>query len=362
MTTNQYQDIVIQKIPLLDVRAPIEYEKGKLEGALNQPIMTDEERHLVGICYKNKGSEAANALGHELVSGSVKDERVHGWVKFFSSNPNGLLYCYRGGQRSQIAQQWIKEASGLTVPRIEGGFKAFRNYLLQALEPNAQLYKPLVLGGYTGAGKTTVLKQLPQAIDLEGLANHRGSAFGGFITPQPTQIDFEHGLAGALIRHKHRGYKTLVIENEGFRIGRSVIYKPLGELLNSGSLIIVDLPFEERARAITDEYVVEAQGLYRAQYGEEEGFNRWATSIREALSRIVKRLGLERYQTIAACFEVACQNQLSTGEFENHQEWVALLLRDYYDPMYAYQLHRDRDRIEFRGTQSEVLAYFKSLE
>ncbi len=360
-TISDYHRIVIDALPLMDVRAPIEYEKGKFESAINQPIMTDEERHLVGVCFKNKGNESATELGHKLVSGDVKNQRINGWAKWAKANPTGLIYCYRGGQRSQIAQQWISEALGYEIPRIEGGFKAFRNYLLKYLEPEHQTYTPIILGGYTGAGKTTVLKQLPNAIDLEAMANHRGSAFGGFMTPQPCQIDFEHALAYGLIRHMHEGHAHMILENEGSRIGRSVISKPLAEFLNSGNMVIVEKSLEERAKAITLEYVNEAQEKHQAIYGVELGFELWKKTIETALDRIVKRLGLERYQNILAIFEDACSEQLRTGGFTAHEAWVELLLSQYYDPMYAYQLDRDQERIVFSGNHLEVLDYFNQL-
>jgi tRNA 2-selenouridine synthase len=359
---NDFKRIVIDQLPLIDVRAPIEFEKGKFEGAVNLPIMTDEERHKVGICYKEKGNVEAIALGYRMVSDDTREARIKAWSDFLEMHPGAIIYCSRGGQRSKIAQNWIEEATGIHVPRIEGGFKAFRGYLMNALEPEHQHYEPIVLGGYTGAGKTVVLKRLPNTIDLEAMANHRGSSFGGFITPQPSQIDFEHTLAYGLIRFNQAGHKTMVLENEGARIGRSCVHKPLAEFLNSNKLVIVEKSLEDRAKAITEEYVIEAQETFSLLYDVESGFMQWKTSIISGLSRIVKRLGLERHSQILNVFENACTEQLQTGFYTAHEEWVQLLLAHYYDPMYKYQLDRDASRIVFTGDSEAVYTYLKEQE
>ncbi|MDZ4956979.1 tRNA 2-selenouridine(34) synthase MnmH, partial [Clostridium perfringens] len=187
--------------------ASIEYEKGAFLNSFNFPILNNEERHIIGICYKEKGNEEATKLGYKLVSGKIKDERVNSWVTFIKDNPNAMLYCFRGGSRSRIAQEWITDALDREIYRLEGGYKAFRNYLIDSLAPENQSYKPIILTGFTGSGKTIILNKLKNSIDLEGLANHRGSSFGAHITPQPSQIDFENKLAYSLIKHKEKAFK-----------------------------------------------------------------------------------------------------------------------------------------------------------
>ncbi|MEN8255915.1 MAG: tRNA 2-selenouridine(34) synthase MnmH, partial [Verrucomicrobiota bacterium] len=196
-TTKDFKRIVLDDIPLIDVRAPIEFESGAFPTAVNLPLMNNEERHLVGIRYKEKGNAAAVKLGHELVGGEVKQERIAAWAEQIKHRPDTMLYCFRGGQRSKISQQWIAEETGTVIPRLEGGYKAFRNYLLEQLDPANQNPVPVILGGRTGTGKTILLQQLENAVDLEAIANHRGSSFGRFTTPQPCPIDFENSLAWA---------------------------------------------------------------------------------------------------------------------------------------------------------------------
>ena len=138
----------------------------------------------VGICYKNEGQAAATALGHQLVSGETKTRRIKGWVSFVQNHPNALLFCARGGMRSKLATQWLNDA-GYSVTRVEGGYKQIRQLLVEQYPVNPA--RLLILAGSTGVGKTEVLVQDPVHIDLEGLANHRGSAFGTRVTEQPPQ-------------------------------------------------------------------------------------------------------------------------------------------------------------------------------
>ncbi len=104
-TYNDCRNIVVSETPLIDFRAPVEFEKGAFINAVNMPIMNNEKRQKVEICYKEKGNDEAIKLGHQLVSGDIKKERIQGWVDFLTKNPNALIYCFRGGQRSQIAQE-----------------------------------------------------------------------------------------------------------------------------------------------------------------------------------------------------------------------------------------------------------------
>jgi tRNA 2-selenouridine synthase len=213
--TQDYLSILLSDTPLLDVRAPMEFAQGAFPHAKNWPLMNDEERHHVGLTYKQKGQDQAIELGHELVSGHIKQARVAQWVEFAKANPQGYLYCFRGGLRSRISQQWLAEA-GIQYPRIIGGYKAMRTFLLESLEQNIDASSFVLVAGFTGCGKTEVMKELTAAIDLEMLAHHRGSSFGKHATDQPVQIDFDNRLAIALLRLSTRGIKKIALEDEYF--------------------------------------------------------------------------------------------------------------------------------------------------
>ncbi len=197
-SVNNFADIFVNDIPLLDVRAPVEFNQGAFPNSVNIPLMDDDEREAVGIRYKEQGQDSAILLGSELVTAEKRENRTQKWKTFFAQNPGGVLYCFRGGLRSKISQQWIADSlkdSDKPYPRVDGGYKAMRTFLLESIERISKNIPIIVLGGRTGSGKTRLLKQLRNSIDLEGLANHRGSAFGPTATPQPTPINFENALA-----------------------------------------------------------------------------------------------------------------------------------------------------------------------
>jgi len=357
--TEAFRNIVLENRPLIDVRAPVEFDKGAFPAAVNLPLMNDEERHLIGIRYKEQGNASAVQLGKELV-GPVKEERVEVWRDFVQEYPDAYLYCFRGGQRSQISQAWLKEA-GITIPRLKGGYKAFRGFLMRESERIAAESKTLILGGRTGSGKTLLLHALKNSIDLEGLANHRGSSFGGFTSAQPTQINFEDALGYTLIKYEEEGHKHLVIEDESHNIGRIYIPKPVFNHLKKGELIILNTPMSERVDITFNEYVTEALKNYIVGYGDE-GVTQWFHDAMAALERIRKRIGYERYSHIKTTFEDAFSVQQKTGDPTQHKTWIEMLLREYYDPMYDYQIEKSETPIAFEGNYAEVLAYLQSRE
>ena len=353
--TDDFRSIVLQNTPLIDVRAPIEFEKGAFPKSVNLPLLDDEERRLVGIRYKESGNNAAVELGEKLVSGSVKKERIAKWKDFVRKHPDAYLYCFRGGQRSRISQQWLSDA-GVTIPRLKGGYKAFRGFLTEESARISAKADTIIIGGRTGSGKTLLIHRLENAIDLEGIANHRGSSFGRFITPQPSQINFEDILAYELIRHDAAGHRHLVIEHESHNIGRVYIPKPVFENLQKGRLVILETPLEERTGITFDEYVAAALDDYRKTF-EKDGELRWFEDMNRGLERIRKRLGSERYLHIKAILSDAFDSTRKTGDNEGHKEWIKTLLRDYYDPMYDYQIKKSPIPVVFRGSAEEVFAY-----
>ena len=355
--TDDFRTIVLEERPLIDVRAPIEFEKGAFETSVNLPLMSDEERHLIGIRYKANGNEAAVALGHELVKGSVKEARVQAWIDQVKAKPDTYLYCFRGGQRSKISQEWLAEA-GVTIPRLKGGYKAFRSFLMAESERISEEAETIIIGGRTGSGKTLLIHKVNNAIDLEGLANHRGSSFGRYTTPQPTQINFEDALAYKLIQHESKNHKQLIIEHESQNIGRMFIPKPVFNSLQQGSLIILETPMDIRVQITFDEYVVSALEQYKLHHGED-GEQVWFDDMNASLDRIKKRLGSERYQGLKVVLENAFRVQRVNGSLKAHKEWVQSLLEDYYDPMYDYQIEKTPIPIIFRGDEKSILEFLK---
>jgi tRNA 2-selenouridine synthase len=356
-TTADFKKIVLTELPLIDVRAPIEYEKGAFLNSVNLPIMNDEERRLVGICYKEKGNEEAVNLGNKLVSGSLKDQRIKDWTDFLAKHPQALIYCFRGGQRSQISQKWIYDATGQPTLRLDGGYKAFRNFLIDALAPDNISSSPLVLTGYTGSGKTDLLLEFDSSVDLEGLANHRGSSFGNQVNTQPTQINFENNLAYRVMQHSSKAYKYMLLEDEGRNIGRSYLPKELHRYFKSGELVLVHVDFDIRLENIFDEYVIKSQVEYEKASMKGCGLDTWASAISKSLVKIKKRLGGECYARASRAFEDAFLSQKNTGDPTLHKAWAGILLKEYYDPMYKYQIDNKRESIVFEGNTAEVRDY-----
>ncbi|VAW93848.1 Selenophosphate-dependent tRNA 2-selenouridine synthase [hydrothermal vent metagenome] len=353
---DDYHSLFLNNVPLLDVRAPIEFSQGAFPFTQNIPLMNDQERADIGTRYKNLGQDEAIKLGHQLVQGKIKSERVDRWAYFFEQHPQGILYCFRGGMRSKISQQWIYERTGIIYPRIKGGYKAMRRFLIDELEVSTQRINPVILGGRTGAGKTLLLNTIKQKIDLEGLYHHRGSVFGKHPTPQPTQIDIENALSIELLKHLHQGHEQIVLEDEGSNIGSRRTPECLIKKTQHSPVVLLEASIEERINITFQEYIIEDLAEYQSFYGEENGFQHWAEQLKISIDKIQRRLGGLRYKELKIILNNAIQQQLS-GNTDAHKQWIKVLLVDYYDPMYDYQLGKKQQRVIFKGKQNEVLDY-----
>lgn len=357
--TDDYHSLFLQDQPLLDVRAPVEFQQGAFPHASNIPLMNNEERRDVGIRYKELGQDKAIELGHQLVSGQTKEQRVAQWAQFVSRHPQGALYCFRGGMRSKISQQWIYEQTGVHFPRVKGGYKAMRRYLIEQLDSCNQRIQPLILGGRTGVGKTLLLPKIPKHIDLEGIYQHRGSAFGKRVREQPGQIDIENTLAIALIKHLHHKGEKLVLEDEAAAIGSRRLPESLITRMKSAPVVLVEADISQRVENIFVEYIEQALREHQQLAGEQQGFNNWSEQLKTALTKIQRRLGGQRHQHIASLMDEALQLHMQ-GNNCKHRVWIERLLVDYYDPMYDYQLEKKQQRIIFQGRHRDVLDYLQN--
>lgn len=352
LDTDDYRRIFLQDIPLIDVRAPIEFQQGAFPSAINLPLMNDNERQAVGTCYKQQGQQAAIALGHSLVNGELLEQRGLAWIEQCARQPEGYVYCFRGGLRSQLVQQWLREA-GVDYPRVRGGYKALRHFLLGTLESAAALPMTIV-GGNTGSGKTLLINELLAGIDLEGVARHRGSSFGRTLMEQHSQIDFENQLAVLMLKKRHAGCHRWVLEDEGRIIGSNNLPLALFNGMQQAPLVVIDDPFERRLARLQDEYGDRMRLAFEQAYGEQQGWQRYAEYLHHGLFAIRRRLGLERFQQLTQWLERALQLQQTQGNSDAHQQWLVPLLQHYYDPMYRYQLEKKTQRIVFRGHYAEV--------
>ena len=342
-----FDSLFLQDIPLIDVRAPVEFESGHFSTSINLPILTNEERKAVGTCYKEQGQDAAIRLGHELVSGQVKQNRVQAWIEAIRSKKNAKLYCFRGGLRSQISTQWISEA-GYQIERIPGGYKALRNHLMSRFHALVESREIRVIGGKTGSGKTSFLShaEIP-FLDLENLANHKGSSFGA-QGPQPSQATFENSISISLLKLPNAS--PILIEDESAMVGSRVIPQILLQKMKSAPLYVLETPIEERIQTIAKDYVLSK--LSKEDSDETLHF------FLQGLERISKKLGglaAKRIQSLMT--DAFCSNQVLEGQA--HAAWIQELLLLYYDPLYERSLERNRSRIVLRGPSSELIAHLK---
>lgn len=357
--TDNYRDLFLRDVAMMDARAPIEFNKGAFPHTVNLPLMTDIERQKIGTCYTQQGEAAAIALGHRLVSGQVKADRLAAWADFAKAHPDGYLYCFRGGLRSQIVQTWLREEAGIAYPRVIGGYKALRGFLLGTLDRALDECGFTVLGGMTGTGKTDVLLRLDHGLDLEGHARHRGSSFGKRVTGQPVQIDFENGLAIDILRKRHAGHQRFVVEDEGQAIGSCSLPVALHRGMQRYPLIWLEDSLDRRVQRILRDYVVNLCEEFIATHGEDSGRAMFAQRLRQSLDKIQKRLGGLRHQQLAAIMDAALAEQARSGNVDGHRAWIESLLTGYYDPMYRHQRQDKADRIVFTGDEDAVLDYLR---
>lgn len=353
-----YRDIFLNDRPMMDARAPIEFAHGAFPGVVNLPLMNDREREQVGTCYKQHGQQAAIALGERLVSAEVREQRIQGWVEFARAHPDGYLYCFRGGLRSQIVQQWIKEEGGIDYPRVGGGYKAMRTFLLETIDQAVAECDMVLLGGMTGTGKTELLVQLRNGLDLEGHANHRGSSFGKRATGQPTNIDFENRLAVDVLKKRAGGIQQFVLEDESRVVGSCALPLPLYRGMQVAPMVWLEDSLEQRVERILQDYVINLHAEFVAVHGEQ-GFALYAERLIASLNNIQRRLGGERHQRMFLQMEEALAEQARSGSVEAFRDWISVLLREYYDPMYAFQREKKGGRIEFAGERGAVLEYLR---
>ncbi|MFZ9686822.1 MAG: tRNA 2-selenouridine(34) synthase MnmH [Chitinophagaceae bacterium] len=308
-----------KNFPIIDVRSEAEFEHAHIPGAWNLPLFNNDERKIVGTIYKQDSREQAIKKGLEFFGPKMKEMILFVEGKMNeanSSNKTILVHCWRGGMRS-AGVAWLLDLYGFKVYTLVGGYKAYRNWVLKMLETKPSLK---ILGGYTGSGKTIVLdglKKLNQVvIDLEGLAGHRGSAFGNIGLPkQPTQEMFENKLAGEIFIHTEGNKNPEIwLEDESQRIGTVNIPQSFWIHMRNSPVHFLDIPFERRL-----DYLVETYGKLPIE------------ELKSATERIQKKLG-----------GLETKTALGFLEEKNIKDAFSILLK-YYDKLYHKGLEKRED-------------------
>ena len=337
----------LSNVSNIDLRSENEFKKGSIPQSVNIPILNNDQFKKVGIEYKKNGSDAAIALGHSLVKGSLKEELIYHWTEHLKKNPECLLYCFRGGMRSEIAVKWLNEC-GVKVNRLKGGYKNFRNWVIsQHLDIENYIKDWIIIGGLTGSGKTDFLRSFKESIDLERIANHRGSAFGVRDGGQPTQSNFENILTLDYLNHK---YEKLILEDESRTIGRAGLPGFWYQKMQSSKLVILEVDDDKRAENIYYEYVYDE---INNGVSEDNLLEKYLGSLKN----IKRRLGNVVYDNIKDLMKSAFHQ----NEKEIHKEWILTLLTSYYDKMYSYKLDMRKDFIVHKGEIESCRDYINAM-
>lgn len=348
----RFVELIQKEIPLIDVRAEIEFAQGHIPGSVNLPILNTAERTLVGTTYKQQGQDAAIELGHKLVCGSVKEQRVQSWLQAIAQNKNAVLTCFRGGLRSKIAQTWCREA-GVNIPRIQGGTKALRTFLLSQLNECVDKIQLTVISGPTGAGKSILIRDLQNhraVLDLEKIAHHRGSAFGGYLDQQPSQIFFENQIACELIKKQS---ESLIIEDESRMIGNCAVPESIYLKQRKSPLVFIEETLEVRIQNTFDEYILNTD----LANGDSEKARVIFAHYQNCIQRISKKLGNARTNELLKDIKTSEEIHSQSGNLEANKIWIQKLLEWYYDPVYLKHLKVRGIKPSFQGTRKEAFDF-----
>ncbi|MGB8955256.1 MAG: tRNA 2-selenouridine(34) synthase MnmH [Tumebacillaceae bacterium] len=305
----------VQGRVLVDVRSPSEFAESTIPGSVNVPLFTDEERAMIGTVYKQESPAAARRLA--MLTVSPKIPQIVEQMEDLMKQGELVIFCWRGGMRSYAACTFM-DLLRYPIKRLRGGYRAYRQLVVDQLGRYEGVASPVVvLHGMTGVGKTRLLLMLKerghQVLDLEGMANHRGSVFGAIGLGKPhNQKTFEAQLWEGV--RELDPNRPVFMEAESRRIGRSVMPEWLDQNKKEGTHVLITAPVAERVERLMEDYLPHENEAVRI-------------ALADALETIRRRMSRDDFEEY--------QGYLNQHEYA---AFTAKLLRDYYDPKYKHAL------------------------
>ncbi|SIR61486.1 tRNA 2-selenouridine(34) synthase MnmH [Halanaerobium kushneri] len=309
----------------IDARTKSEYEEATIPGAVNIELLNQEERKIIGTIYKQQSPKKAKLKGVELVSPKIPD-LIAAVNQLAQEYDNLIIFCSRGGLRSKSLAEF-SDLAGIEVYRLEGGYKHYRHYILDRLENYKFQSEIVVLHGNTGVGKTYILKEMEKMganiIDLEGIANHRGSAFGSIGLKEPYNQKYFESLLWEELEQKDQPGKYIFVEAESRRVGHSVIPDFFHEKMKKGEDILIKASTKKRVENIYLEYIKDIES------DQQKFRERVLESLRAIKKYIIKKAGKKTYRKL-----------IELTEKSSFKELTRVLLEEYYDPMYRHSQNK----------------------
>jgi len=302
-----HESLQVENALYIDVRSPFEFGIDHIPNAVNIPLFSDEERIEVGTLYRMIGRDEAVFRGTEIVG-----EKLRKMIEEFNEykNKNIIIYCARGGMRS-LSVASLLSSLGMTVFRIIRGYKGYRRHVNESLASLTITTPLIVLQGLTGTGKTEILHMMENTIDLEGMAGHRSSIFGGIGLSQSSQKYFESQLLQRI--HDLKTAPYIIIEGESQKIGNLHIPDTFFRIMRNSKAVLINTDMERRIDIITGEY---------AHYSN-------ARVINDIVMTLTTKLGSKNVDLLISLYREG-----------NIREFTRLLLEKYYDPRYVHSMNR----------------------
>lgn len=312
------EDILKMKNTLIiDVRSPGEYEDGSVYEAINMPILGDDERALVGTVYRQECKDKAIKMGIEYASKKLSD--IYDLLKIYAKEYDNIVFvCFRGGMRSKSVCSFANMMGIKNVFQLDGGYKAYRNFVVDFLNHDILEYDFIMLHGLTGVGKTHILEKLAKRkssiLNLEELASNSGSVFGNIMYNKklPTQKNFDSAIFHALYGLED---KRVYVESESKRIGNVIIVNSIFDKIMSDMHILIKTNIDNRVKNIKLDYI--------------NGIKENDEKLKEAIEHLRKRLGNKKIEELLF--------QIDNKEYE---KVIKYLVFDYYDPLYKYSIDK----------------------